>query len=72
MTPLERAAQLREQAKQIRAQKENENTLFVQEKLDQKWRSECDELRTYQSKHLQSGMGREHMLQIEEKIWRER
>ncbi len=71
LSPLERAAQLREQAKQIRAQKENDNALFVQEKLDQKWRSECDELRTYQSKHLQSGMGKEHMRQISEKIYRE-
>lgn len=71
VTPLERAAQLREKAKQIRMQKENENALFVKEKLDQKWRSECDELRTYQSKHLQSTMGKEHMRQIEEKIVRE-
>ena len=38
ITPLERAAQLREKAKQIRLNKENENALFVQEKLDQKWR----------------------------------
>ncbi len=71
ITPLERAAQLREQAKQIRAQKESENKIFVQDKLDQKWRSECDELRTYQSKHLQSGMGKEHMRQISEKIQKE-
>ncbi len=38
ITPLERAAQLREKAKQFRLNKENENALFVQEKLDQKWR----------------------------------
>jgi hypothetical protein len=44
----------------------------VEEKLDQKWRLECDELRTYQSKYLQAGMGKEHMRQIEEKIGRER
>jgi len=72
ITPLERAAQLREKAKQIRLNKENENALFVQEKLDQKWRLESDELRTYHSKHLQSGMRVEHMRQIEEKIHRER
>ena len=39
-----------EKAKQIRHVKEQENALFVQQKLDQKWRSECDELRTFQSK----------------------
>ena len=44
----------------------------MEEKLDQKWRLECDELRTYQSKYLQAGMGKEHMRQIEEKIGRER
>jgi hypothetical protein len=38
ITPLERAAQLREKAKQIRLVKENENAMFVQEKLDQKGR----------------------------------
>lgn len=72
ISPLERAAQLREKAKQIRLAKEHENDLFVKEKLDQKWRLECDELRTYQSKNLQAGMGQEHMRQIEEKIHRER
>lgn len=72
VSPLERAAQLREQAKQIRAQKETENNLFVAEKMDQKWRLECDELRTYHSKHLQSTMGKEHMRQVGEKIDREK
>lgn len=71
ISPLERAAQLREKAKQIRVAKATENELFVRDKMDQKWRLECDELRTYQSKHLQSGMGVEHMRQIGEKIERE-
>lgn len=72
MSPLERAAQLREKAKQIRNNKENEMALFVKEKLDQKWRSECDELRLHESKQLQAGMRQEHLKQIEEKICRER
>lgn len=72
VSPLERAAELREKAKQIRQRKENENSEFVQEKLDQKWRLESDELRTYQSKHMQAGMGVEHMRQVQEKIARER
>lgn len=38
ITPLERAAQLREKAKQIRINKEMEKAAFVQEKLEQKWR----------------------------------
>lgn len=37
-SPLERAAQLREKAKQIQLNRERENALFVQQKLDQKWR----------------------------------
>ena len=72
VSPLERAAELREKAKQIRLRKENEDMQFVQEKLDQKWRLESDELRTYQSKHMQAGMGIEHMRQVKEKIVRER
>lgn len=38
ITPIERAAQLREKAKQIRINKEMEQAAFVQEKLDKKWR----------------------------------
>jgi hypothetical protein len=38
ITPLERAAQLREKAKQIRNNKENEKAQFIREKLDEKWR----------------------------------
>ncbi len=51
ISPLERAAQLREKAKQIRNIKEQENSIFVQKKLDQKWRylfefNLCQELKT--------------------------
>jgi hypothetical protein len=35
-------------------------------------RSECDELRTFESKQLQAGMRAEHLRQIEEKICKER
>jgi inner membrane protein involved in colicin E2 resistance len=37
-----------------------------------KKRSECDELRTFESKQLQAGMRTEHLRQIEEKICKER
>ena len=37
-TPLERQAELRERAKQIRIRGANEQAEFVQKKLDQKWR----------------------------------
>ncbi len=37
-SPLERAAKLREKAKQIKEEKEREKREFVTEKLDQKWR----------------------------------
>ena len=37
-TPLERQAELREKAKQIRIKGANEQAEFVQKKLDQKWR----------------------------------
>lgn len=37
-TPIERAAELREKARQIRTNREYENALLVQKKLDEKWR----------------------------------
>lgn len=65
---LERAAILREKAKQIRQKRDIEQSAFVQEKLEQKWRSENDELRSFMSKQMQAGMKDVHMRQIEEKI----
>ena len=37
-SPLERAAELRAKAKQIKENRENENAAFVKQKLEQKWR----------------------------------
>ena len=65
---LERAAILREKAKQIRQKRDIEQSAFVQEKLEHKWRSENDELRSFMSKQMQAGMKDVHMRQIEEKI----
>ncbi len=39
-SPLERASRLREQAKRIREEREEEKKKFIEEKLDQKWRYE--------------------------------
>jgi len=71
-SPLERAAALREKARLYREIKKNENAMFVEKKMEQKWRGECDELRTQQSKFVQSGQRLEHQKQIEEKIFREK
>lgn len=67
-SPLERAAKLRERARKLQQEKEREQQEFVQEKLDQKWRAECDELRLLQSKYLQKELGGEHLRQMDEKI----
>ena len=46
-TPLERQAELRERAKQIRIKGANEQAEFVQKKLDQKWRQVKESLFCY-------------------------
>ena len=52
--------------------KKNSHHFLIKFKYKKKIsRSECDELRTFQSKQLQSGMGEEHIRQIKEKISRE-
>ncbi len=71
-SPLERAAELREKAKQIRINRDRENALLAEQKLEEKWRSECDELRTLKSKQLTAGLKDEHFRQMEEKVCRER
>jgi len=66
-SPLERAAKLREKAKKIQTERQREKQEFVQEMMDLKWRSECDELRNLQSKYLTSELREEHFRQMDEK-----
>ncbi|XP_014777654.1 cilia- and flagella-associated protein 53 [Octopus bimaculoides] len=51
---------MRQRAKQLREKREEERQKLVQEKLDQKFRSECDPLRTATSKRLVQEIAAEH------------
>ncbi|CAI9727089.1 Hypothetical predicted protein [Octopus vulgaris] len=51
---------MRQRAKQLREKREEERQKLVQEKLDQKFRLECDPLRTATSKRLVQEIAEEH------------
>jgi cilia- and flagella-associated protein 53 len=67
-TPNERALQLKQKADDIKRRKDEANLKFVEEKMDEKWRLECDDLRTFESKKIQASMKAEHLRQMEEKV----
>ncbi|CAF1192241.1 unnamed protein product [Didymodactylos carnosus] len=67
-TLAQRISKMRQKAKQIREQKENDHQRIVQEKLDQRFRRDCAELRELQSKDLNYELGNEHLWQMKEKI----
>uniref|UniRef100_A0A0B6ZEC7 Trichohyalin-plectin-homology domain-containing protein n=1 Tax=Arion vulgaris TaxID=1028688 RepID=A0A0B6ZEC7_9EUPU len=53
-TLLERQAKMRERAKFLKDKRESERLAFVQEKYDQQFRGQCEELRSILSKkHLE-------------------
>lgn len=52
-TVLERQAKMRERAKQLRDKREAERLLVVEEKLDQRWRDQCEEMRGLMSRRHQ-------------------
>lgn len=63
-SPLERQAKMRERAKQLREKRESERLEFVQEKLDQRWRDGCEELRSALSQRLQDDVCKERTEQM--------
>lgn len=63
-TVLERQAKMRERAKFLKEKREAERLQFVQDKLDQKFRSECEELRSTLSKQNQDMVCAERLEQL--------
>lgn len=52
-TVLERQARMRERAKELRDKRETERKEFVEEKLEQRWRDQCEEMRSLLTKKHQ-------------------
>lgn len=52
-TTLERQARMRERAKELRDKRETERKEFVEEKLEQRWRDQCEEMRSLLTKKHQ-------------------
>lgn len=64
-TVLERQAKMREKAKALKEKRERERLNLVQEKLEQQWRDQCEELRSTLSKRQQDQVAAERMQQLE-------
>ncbi|XP_013385627.1 cilia- and flagella-associated protein 53-like [Lingula anatina] len=73
-TVLERQAKMRGRAKDLREKREQERMQIVKEKLDQKFRNECEELRSTLSKRHQDEVCTERLeqLRIKERIEEEK
>ncbi|XP_077988952.1 cilia- and flagella-associated protein 53-like [Glandiceps talaboti] len=64
-TVIERQAKMRERAKFLKEKREAERLQIVAEKLDQRWRNECEELRATLSRRHQDEVCTERMKQLE-------
>lgn len=64
-TVLERQAKMREKAKALKEKRERERLNLVQEKLEQQWRDQCEELRSTLSKRQQDQVAAERLQQLE-------
>eukprot|EP00116_Pleurobrachia_bachei_P000558 sb/3460820/ len=64
-TVLERQAKMRARAKALREKREQERLAYVEEKLDIRWREECDELRPILARKHQNEVFEERAKQIE-------
>jgi len=67
-TMLERQAKMRTRAKFLKEKREKERLEFVEEKLDQRWRSQCEELRSTMSKRTQDEVSAELVFQMQDKL----
>lgn len=63
-TMLERQAKMRERARSLKDKRESERLAFVQEKYDQQFRNQCEELRSTLSKRQQDEVCVERLEQI--------
>lgn len=66
-TTLERQAKMRERAKVLKEKREEERLRLVQEKLDQRWRDNCEELRSTLSQRHQDEVFMERHEQLKMK-----
>lgn len=66
-TVLERQAKMRERAKQLKDKREDERLKFVQDKYDQQFREQCEELRSTLSKREQDLVCAERQEQLKQK-----
>ncbi|KAL3865689.1 hypothetical protein ACJMK2_043053 [Sinanodonta woodiana] len=73
-TVLERQAKMRERARALKDRREEERLAFVQEKYDQQFRDQCEELRSTLSKRQQDIVALERLeqLRIKDQIDREK
>lgn len=63
-TTIERQAKMRERARALKDRRESERLQFVQEKYDQQFRNQCEELRSTLSKRQQDEVCAERLEQI--------
>ncbi|KAK6099142.1 hypothetical protein MT418_000595 [Batrachochytrium dendrobatidis] len=61
---------MRKRVSELREQRERERKSVVEEKLMQRWRKECDDLRTIESKVLEKKVSDARAIQIQEQIER--
>jgi len=66
-TTLERQARMRDRAKALKEKRENERLQFVQDKYDQQFRDQCEELRSTLSKREQDIVCAERLEQLRQK-----
>lgn len=63
-TSLERQAKMRERAKQLKESREHERKALVGDKLEQRWRQQCEEMRGLMSKRTQDAVCTERREQL--------
>jgi len=66
-TPTQRLAEMRQRAKELARKREEERQKIVHEKTEQRWRGECEELRSVLSQRHQDQVCRARQGQIETK-----
>ena len=63
-TNLERQSKMRERARHLKGLRETERQAFVEKKLEQRWRDQCEEMRSLLVKRNQDNLFEERAEQI--------
>ena len=66
-TTLERQAKMRERAKYLRDTRESERVALAEKKLEQRWRDQCEEMRSLLVKRNQDEVFQDRAEQIRQK-----